>query len=251
MPPGVGNRVAWFLLFNPRAAIAILPSPRPATATTPWIDRPEDECDGPGVRWMEIYDILMLVILAGATLFGAWKGVAWQVASLASLVLSYLVALRWSEPVSQYFGKPSPWDRFLAMLVLYAVSSLIVWWLFRYVRTWIDRVQLKGFDHQLGALLGAAKGVLWCIGITFFAITLSPTARDKILHARSGYYIAVLLNRADPVIPNELHEMLDPYLKKLEKELAPAASQNTADSDPPRQPVPAARQFAPDRGSRL
>jgi membrane protein required for colicin V production len=200
---------------------------------------------------MEIYDILMLVILAGATLFGAWKGVAWQVASLASLVLSYLVALRWSEPVSQYFGKPSPWDRFLAMLVLYAVSSLIVWWLFRYVRTWIDRVQLKGFDHQLGALLGAAKGVLWCIGITFFAITLSPTARDKILHARSGYYIAVLLNRADPVIPNELHEMLDPYLKKLEKELAPAASQNTADSDPPRQPVPAARQFAPDRGSRL
>ena len=137
------------------------------------------------------YDILMLVILAGATLFGAWKGVAWQLASLASLVLSYLVALRWSEPAARYFGNPSPWDRFLAMLVLYALCSLIVWWLFRYVRNFIDRVQLKGFDHQLGALLGAAKGVLWCIGITFFAITLSPPARDQILHSRSGYYIAV------------------------------------------------------------
>jgi len=200
---------------------------------------------------MEIYDILMLVILAAATLFGAWKGVAWQLASLTSLVLSYLVALRWSEPVAHYFGKPSPWDRFLAMLVLYAVSSLIVWSLFRYVRTWIDRVQLKGFDHQLGALLGVAKGVLWCVGITFFAITLSPTARDRILHSRSGYYIAVLLNRADPVIPSELHEMLDPYLKKLEKELAPAASQSTVETDPQRPPIPAARQSPPNRGDRL
>ena len=200
---------------------------------------------------MEIYDILMLVILAGATLFGAWKGVAWQLASLASLVLSYLVALRWSEPVSHYFGKPSPWDRFLAMLVLYALSSLIVWWLFRCVRTWIDRVQLKGFDHQLGALLGAAKGVLWCVGITFFAITLSPTARDNILQSRSGHYIAILLNRADPVIPNELHEMLDPYLKKLENELAPAVGKSTANTRPrsPRRLV--ARPVSPDRGNRL
>ena len=200
---------------------------------------------------MEIYDILMLVILAGATLFAPGK--EWPGNWRRSLRWCSAIwwRLRWSEPAAHYFGKPSPWDRFLAMLVLYAVSSLIVWSLFRYVRTWINRVQLKGFDHQLGALLGAAKGVLWCIGITFFAITLSPTARDQILHSRSGYYIAVLLNRADPVIPTELHEMLDPYLKKLENELAPAASQSTADTDPPRPPVPAARQFPPDRGNRL
>jgi membrane protein required for colicin V production len=211
----------------------------------------ESDAIGLGVRWMEIYDILMLVILTGATLFGAWKGMAWQLASLASLVVSYLVALRWSEPASHYFGKPSPWDRFLAMLVLYVLSSLIIWSLFRFVRTWIDRVQLKGFDHQLGALLGAAKGVLWCVGITFFAITLSSKARDQILHSRSGYYIAILLNRADPVIPNELHEMLDPYLKKLEHELAPAAGKKAAWArpQPPRQL--AAGRFATYRGNRL
>ncbi len=200
---------------------------------------------------MEIYDILMLVILSGATLFGAWKGVAWQIASLGSLVLSYLVALRWSEPAAHYFGKPSPWDRFLAMLVLYALCSLVVWWLFRYVRKFIDRVQLKGFDHQLGAILGAAKGILWCIGITFFAITLSPPARDHILHSRSGYYIAVLLDRADPVIPKELHEMLDPYLKKLEHELAPAANQSTAETDPPAPRIPEARRDPASHGDRL
>jgi len=200
---------------------------------------------------MEIYDILMVVVLAAATLFGAWKGVAWQIASLTSLVLSYLVALRWSEPAARYFDKPSPWDRFLAMLILYALCSLVVWSLFRLVRSWIDRVQLKGFDHQLGGVLGAAKGVLWCVGITFFAITLSPPARDQILHSRSGYYIALLLDRADPVIPQELHEMLDPYLKKLEHELAPAASQQTAESTSPPIRIPEARQPSPVGPNRL
>jgi membrane protein required for colicin V production len=179
---------------------------------------------------MELYDIFMLVVLAAATVFGAWKGVAWQLASLASLVASYFVALRWSGMIAHYFGEPpTPWNRFVAMLVLYAISSMIIWWLFRLVSNWINRLQLRDFDHQLGGLLGAAKGVLWCIVITFFAITLSTVSRDKILHSRSGYYIAVLLDRADAVMPKELHEVLDPYLHKLEQELAPAAGKEKSE----------------------
>src|SRR5580698_4690387 len=111
---------------------------------------------------MDLYDIFMLVVLAAATLFGAWKGVAWQLASLTSLAASYLVALRWSESIAHFFGEPpTPWNRFVAMLVLYAACSLVIWSLFRLVSSWINRVHLRDFDHQLGAVLGAAKGVLW------------------------------------------------------------------------------------------
>ena len=49
-----------------------------------------------GSTSMETYDICMIVVLVGATIFGAWKGMAWQVASTASLVVSYVVALRFS-----------------------------------------------------------------------------------------------------------------------------------------------------------
>jgi membrane protein required for colicin V production len=179
---------------------------------------------------VELYDIFMLVVVAAAAVFGAWKGVAWQVASLASLVASYFIALRWSESIAHWFGEPpSAWNRFVAMLVLYAASSLVIWSLFRLVSSWINRMQLKDFDHQLGGLLGATKGVLWCVGITFFAITLSTDARTKVLNSHSGYYIAVLLDRADAVMPKELHEVLDPYLHKLEKELAPATGKPEAE----------------------
>ena len=33
---------------------------------------------------MEPYDICMIVVLVGTTVFGAWKGMAWQVASSAT-----------------------------------------------------------------------------------------------------------------------------------------------------------------------
>ncbi len=44
------------------------------------------------------------------------------------------------------------------------------------------------------------------------------------LQSRSGYYIAVLLSQADSVMPTELHEVLDPYLNRLEHELGPAGA---------------------------
>jgi membrane protein required for colicin V production len=171
---------------------------------------------------MEMYDICMLVILVGATIFGAWKGMAWQVASSASLVLSYAVALRFSGQLASRFGQQAPLNRFIAMFVLYMGTSLVIWVLFRVVAGFINRVRLREFDHQMGALFGAGKGVLLCVAITFFAVTLSAKARTAVLNSRSGYYIALLLDRADAVMPKELHEVLDPYLNKLEKELDPA-----------------------------
>jgi membrane protein required for colicin V production len=68
-------------------------------------------------------------------------------------------------------------------------------------------------------LFGLAKGVLLCVAITFFAITLVPDMRDTVLHSRSGHYIAILIARADAVMPPEVHAIVDPYLDRLENEL--------------------------------
>lgn len=170
---------------------------------------------------MEVYDICMLAVLVLATLFGAYKGMAWQVASLASIVASYLVALRFSEQFAPRFGDQAPLNRFIAMFVLYMVTSLGIWFAFRIVKNFIDRVRLREFDRQMGALVGAAKGVLLCVAITFFAVTLSERARAAVLQSRSGLVIAQLLDRAEGVMPRELHTMLDPYLNRLEQELKP------------------------------
>lgn len=169
---------------------------------------------------METYDWIMLVVLVGATLFGAIKGFAWQVASIASIVVSYIVAYRFREPFSEVIKAEPPWNLFLAMLILYVGTSLVIWMLFRMVSRSIDRMKLKEFDRQIGALFGFGKGVLFCTLITMFAITLvGPAWREQIVGSRSGFYIAKVLDKTDAVMPPELHEVVGPYIERFENEV--------------------------------
>ncbi|HQU44358.1 MAG: hypothetical protein B7Z73_17510 [Planctomycetia bacterium 21-64-5] len=175
---------------------------------------------------MQSYDLAMIAVLLGATLWGFCKGMARQVASLASLVASYFIALRFSPVLAPHLGKQEPLNRFLAMLLIYLATSLTVWLVFRKVSQAIDRVQLKEFDRQVGGLLGAAKGVLVCVAITFFAVSLSARGREAVLASRSGVCIARLLQQADPVMPKEMHAVLDAYLHQLERQLDPRGARS-------------------------
>ncbi len=178
---------------------------------------------------MEPYDILMLIVIVAATVFGAWKGLVWQLASVAAIVASYIVAYRFRTPVADRLGFEPPWGSLIAMLLLYLGTSLVIWVAFRFVKGTLDRLKLREFDRQIGALVGFAKGVLLCVLITLFAVALSKEQwRNQIVGSTSGYYIAVLLDKAHPVMPDEVHEALEPYLHSLDERL----------DDPPPLPLP-------------
>ena len=187
---------------------------------------------------MQPYDLFMLLVLVGATAFGAYKGLAWQIASLGSIVLSYLVALTFSDRLAPVLSEQEPWNKFLAMAILYMLTTLAVWVAFRAVKNAIDRVQLKEFDRQIGGLVGAAKGVLFCVAITFFAVTLSQDARELVLASKSGDYIARFIHKADAIMPQEVHEVLDPYLNRLSNELSRTGAPATSDPPPAEEPKP-------------
>ena len=173
---------------------------------------------------MQTYDVLMLVVLVAATIFGMWKGMAWQIASLASLVLSYFVALKFADQIAPKFAgiAPPPLNKFVAMLLIYMVTSFVIWSLFRFVSGVIDRVKLESFDRQMGAIFGFAKGVLLCVAITFFAVSLLPQQqKEQILASQTGHYIVVLIDKTDSVVPPEIHDVIGPYLHRIEQQLDP------------------------------
>ncbi len=123
---------------------------------------------------MQTYDLLMLGVLVAATVFGFWKGMAWQIASLASLVVSYFASLQVWRAACAVVWAAGAVNKFVAMFAIYVGTSFIIWMLFRFVAGAIDKIRLESFDKQLGAMFGFAKGVLLCIGITFFAVTVVP-----------------------------------------------------------------------------
>ena len=163
----------------------------------------------------------MLGVLVGATVFGFWKGMAWQIASLASLVVSDFASLKFADQLAPMFGQQAPTNKFIAMAAIYVGTSFIIWMLFRLVAGAIDKIKLQSFDKQLGAMFGFAKGVLLCIGITFFAVMLVPAQRDQIVGSQSGHYIVAILDKAHTVLPPEIHQAIDPYLNKIEERLNP------------------------------
>lgn len=205
-----------------------------------------------GSSAISTYDLLMLVVLALATVFGLWKGMAWQVASLASLVASFVVAVRLSGPVAPYISAHEPWNRFLAMLVLYLITSAAIWLAFRLVAGIIDKIKLKTFDHQVGAVFGFFKGVLYCLVITFFAVSLSEPLRRVVSQSYSGRTIGRLIRETSPILPPELRKVLGVYLEELDRKLAPAGLAPERTTAPESEvPLTADRALTPWRLDRL
>lgn len=166
---------------------------------------------------MQYYDLLMLAIVAAAVLFGAWKGLAWQIASVSAIFVSYLAALQFRGPVANLIHVQAPLNQFIAMFIIYSVASLAIWIVFGYVRSFIERFCLRSFDRQAGALLGALKGALLCIVVTMFAVTLlGESRRQEICQSKSGLLIARSINQLRGVMPKEIHPILAPYLNRFD-----------------------------------
>jgi membrane protein required for colicin V production len=168
---------------------------------------------------IEGYDLVMLGILAAAAVLGYFKGLVWQIAWIAGIAASSYVAIRFGGPLSPFFGQQAPWNKLIAMLALYVATSLAVWLVFRVVSGAINAIHLSAFDHQLGLLLGLAKGGLLCVVITFFAVTLAPGYRDQIVASRSGRIVAELIVRADQYLPKDVVETVSPFVRQFEDQL--------------------------------
>ena len=93
-------------------------------------------------------------------------------------------------------------------------------------------MKLKEFDRQLGAIFGLAKGVLYCVIITFFAVTLSEPARQSVLQSRSGDFIARGIRHANPMLPEDIRTWLGKYIDELDAACTPPRRRQS----PPRRP---------------
>jgi membrane protein required for colicin V production len=53
-------------------------------------------------------------------------------------------------------------------------------------------------------------------------VTLVDDSRRRaIIDSHSGYYIALMLDKANPVMPKEVHEFLHPYIQSLDERIHP------------------------------
>lgn len=166
---------------------------------------------------MTPYDMAMAAVIVAGMIWGAWRGITWQLASILSLVLGYVVAVPVSSQLAPQFPGQPIVARALAMLVLYVAVSAGVFGVAWSIRATLRRLKFEAYDRHLGMLLGGIEGAVLGIVATVFVVSLAPQSRTPILTSRAGQAVDQTLKLAQPALPDELRTILQPYWDALDR----------------------------------
>jgi uncharacterized membrane protein required for colicin V production len=160
---------------------------------------------------MTLYDAAMVALVLGGMAWGAWRGIVWQIASLASLVLGYTVAHTASDDLAVHFPGDPVVARGLAMVVIYAAVSGGVFLAAWMVRATLRKLKFEAYDRHLGMVLGGLEGALLGTVATLFVVSLAPQSRGPIFASPSGKVVGRVMKTLGPVLPGEAREVLAPF----------------------------------------
>ena len=177
-----------------------------------------------------IFDLVVVAVIRLGVLHGAWKGLAWQLAGIFSIIAGFLVALPLSAPLAHFFGSTAPLNRFIAVAILYALVSLGIYLVAFCYREMIQKWKLDNWDRHLGGILGAVKGYLLCLALTFFAVTLFSGLRQPILTRPTGKLMAYTMHSVHPIWPSGFHEVIHSYIEHDVEPDAPSTPSRTVPS---------------------
>ncbi len=186
---------------------------------------------------MTPYDAAMAGVIVAGMVWGAFRGITWQLASMASLVLGYMVSHALSAPLAPYFPGEPVVARALAMLTVYFLVSGGVFLTAWVIRATLSKMKFEAFDRHLGMLLGGLEGALVGLVVTLFVVSLAPQTRGPIFASPTGKAVGQLMSVIGPVLPAEARGVLAPFWSGTDGDAAVATQSPALDS----QPAPAAQ----------
>ncbi len=133
-------------------------------------------------------DIVIIVILGLAFINGLVRGFSKQITTLVGIPLGLIIAVLFSAPLGEFLGSISPFAKFadflpgdnpswwlngLSFVSIFAVSYLLIRWLFSAFKKVFDAIQLGVLDIFLGGLVGLFVGSL-IVCLILFALQSFP-----------------------------------------------------------------------------
>ncbi|GAC1448828.1 MAG: hypothetical protein NVSMB9_32360 [Isosphaeraceae bacterium] len=160
---------------------------------------------------MTPYDAGMVGLIVAGMVWGACRGITWQVASLASLVLGYSISHQLSVQLAPHFPGDPVVARALAMLTVYFAVSGGVFLTAWMIRATLAKLKFEAFDRHLGMVLGGIEGAFLGVVLTLFVVSLAPQSRPAIFGSPTGKVVGLLMGALGPVLPEEARGVLAPF----------------------------------------
>lgn len=166
-----------------------------------------------------MFDLLVLGVVLLAALLGAWKGFAWQMAHVLSAVVGLGLGWPLSEFLAPYVGLPAPIDRWTAVGILYVTISLLVHLCALGFRKFLERRRLASWDHHVGFVTGAVKGLALSLLLMVVALAGAGESAAAIRCSRMGRLLEETVAALRPALPAELRAVVDPVMTPDEPEI--------------------------------
>jgi len=161
-----------------------------------------------------IVDLVALAILLYCAVKGASRGLLSQLSWVIALLLCFKFSGTLAPKIEPLISVSPPLKQWLAMLAVYVGLCGVSFVVAGMLSSWMAKAKIIDFDKHLGGILGFVKGVVICMTIMFFAITMSPQMRNVVSQTYSGYAAAIILHNSRHLIPL-LPENAVPTVRKV------------------------------------
>ena len=152
-------------------------------------------------------DWTLLAVLAASVVIGLWRGLAFELMSLAGWVVAYVAAQLWSPAVAAWLplGAPGSAPQQGAAFALTFIGVLIGWTLLaRLLRLVIHATPLTLIDRVLGAGFGLVRGGVLLLALAT-VVAFTPAARAPLWQDSFGAaWLAAALQGLKPMLPVEV-----------------------------------------------
>lgn len=145
---------------------------------------------------MSLFDIVLLIIIAGFGLFGLFFGLIHTAGSLAGTVIGVYLAYRLYAPVSDWLISHTAWSdntpRVVIFIIVFIVINRLVGLVFWGVAKLLSVVTRLPFMNSTNRLLGLVFGLLEgavVLGAIFYFIARFPVG-DKFMAALAASQVA-------------------------------------------------------------
>jgi len=181
---------------------------------------------------VNVFDLIVLAILAALTLRGIWKGMVSQIVSVASYFVCWIVASRFGGLVAPTIPVEAPWNQVLAMAIIFLITLVAIRFGSAALERLIKHWHLQKLNTLLGGILGFAKGLLLCMILTFFAVMFSETSRTVVFNSKLGFRLAQLIMQIGVFVPKDSYEFVHSQLSQFHDKVEAAVPGQTSDIVP-------------------
>lgn len=158
---------------------------------------------------LNLWDMVFVLVIAVSALMGLWRGLLFEVASLASVIVAFFGA-QWAAhivqqmlPATGVLAHPQmSW--LLAFLLVFLGISVTGTLLSNLVRKWLRKAGLGGLDRLLGMFFGVARALvlLWVVTVVVVATPLRDSASWQ--QSVSAPLLQISLQTLTPLLPPTL-----------------------------------------------